>query len=190
MIGNIVGGLLNKGAVLGDFESIATVTVGSGGSASISFSSIPSTYQHLQIRFMTPFTVQDGEIRIQFNSDTSTSYRSHNLSGTGSAAAAGTISQTSISTSYDGNATRNSAYAKSGIIDILDYANTNKNKVTRALTGIDVNGAGRINFESGLWPSTSAISSIQITQYGFDGTSYGVKNLAQYSHFALYGIKG
>jgi hypothetical protein len=35
-------------AAAGDFESIATVTVGSGGSAVISFTSIPSTYAHLQ----------------------------------------------------------------------------------------------------------------------------------------------
>ena len=34
----------------GDFESIATVTVGGGGAASIEFTSIPGTYQHLQIR--------------------------------------------------------------------------------------------------------------------------------------------
>ena len=35
----------------GDYESIATVTVGAGGSSSVTFSSIPSTYTHLQIRF-------------------------------------------------------------------------------------------------------------------------------------------
>ena len=34
----------------GDFESIATVTVGSGGASSIEFTSIPGTYQHLQVR--------------------------------------------------------------------------------------------------------------------------------------------
>lgn len=33
-----------------DYDSIATTTVGAGGAASITFSSIPSTYQHLQIR--------------------------------------------------------------------------------------------------------------------------------------------
>jgi hypothetical protein len=33
----------------GDFESIATVTVGGGGAAMWSFTSIPATYKHLQL---------------------------------------------------------------------------------------------------------------------------------------------
>jgi hypothetical protein len=33
-----------------DFDSIATTTVGAGGASTITFSSIPSTYRHLQIR--------------------------------------------------------------------------------------------------------------------------------------------
>jgi hypothetical protein len=37
-------------AAVGDFESIATVSVGSGGAADVEFTSIPATYTHLQIR--------------------------------------------------------------------------------------------------------------------------------------------
>ena len=55
MLNNIVA-LLGNGAAAGggtSYESIATVTVGAGGSSSISFTSIPSTYKHLQIRAIT-----------------------------------------------------------------------------------------------------------------------------------------
>ena len=68
------------------------------------------------------------------------------------------------------------------VIDILDYANTNKNKTIRALDGLDNNGSGTVAFSSSLWSSTSAINSIEIS--GLGGT------IQQYSSFALYGIKG
>jgi hypothetical protein len=67
------------------------------------------------------------------------------------------------------------------IIDILDYANTNKFKTTRTLHGYDLNGSGLIQYFSGNWRSTSAISTIRL----FPGNNA----LAQYSSFALYGVK-
>jgi hypothetical protein len=71
-----------------------------------------------------------------------------------------------------------------GVIDILDYADTNKNKTIRSLTGADINGSGNIFFSSQLINSTTAISSI--TFESLDGGT----NLQQYTSFALYGIKG
>jgi hypothetical protein len=70
------------------------------------------------------------------------------------------------------------------IIDILDYANNNKNKTVRYLGGYDANGSGRMVFGSGLWLNTAAITSI--TLEGLEYTS----NYNQYSSFALYGIVG
>ena len=68
-----------------------------------------------------------------------------------------------------------------GIIDILDYADTSKYKTVRTLFGYDANGSGYIAFSSNLWQSTSAITSITMTP---------VNGIAEYSSFALYGIKG
>ena len=69
------------------------------------------------------------------------------------------------------------------IVDVLDYANTNKFKTIRNLEGFDVNGSGGlVALTSGLYRSTSAITSIKLTP--------NAGNYAQYSHFALYGIKG
>ena len=183
MIGNILGGAMGKVAPQGDFESIATVTVGSGGASTIDFTSIPSTFQHLQIRAMARNTTGTADALYQFNGDTGSNYAWHLLVGNGSSAQA-----------YAGTSTTNfrgagyTVYVASstingvGVTDILDYKDTNKFKTTRTLLGSDTNGGGELQFWSGLWRSTSAITSIKITP--------STGSFAQYSHFALYGIKG
>jgi hypothetical protein len=174
----------------GDYQSIATTTVGAGGSATITFSSIPSTYTHLQIRGITRLgssTTGTNDIFIRFNSDTAANYSRHALYGTGATAASnGSASTTSA---YATRATSPRAGSTANafgvfIIDILDYTNTNKNKTVRGLGGADTNDAnGIISIASGNWRSTSAITQIDIT----DELGY---NFVQYSSFALYGIKG
>jgi hypothetical protein len=176
-------------AVTSSYESIATVTVGSGGSSSISFSSIPSTFKHLQIRYLARSTVAnvaDGYVSIRFNGDTTNGnyYFYHFLDGNGSSAAAAAGGTNTIS--YGGVCAGNNATASvfgGGVIDVLDYQNTNKYKVTRGLGGIDNNGSGVIRLASGNWFNTSAINEITIGANAF-GNSF-----TQYSQFALYGIK-
>jgi len=167
------------------FDSIATYTIGSGGVASITFSSIPATYTHLQIRAICKDTTAASNVSSiygRFNSDTGSNYARHYLNGSGSAAGAGGGgSQTSMffGTGLEANFT--SIFA-ANVIDILDYANTNKYKTTRSLSGADTNGGGFVQFMSGLWMNTAAITSITILP--------NQNNFAQYSSFALYGIKG
>lgn len=170
----------------GSYESIATTTVGAGGSASVSFTSIPSTYTHLQIRFISKTTGNDAAgnnlLRINSSSSSSDYVYLHYLLGDGSSAIAGAV--TSGTGIYGGRIAANLTGANIfgvGVIDILDYQNTSKYKTFRVLSGFDKNGAGEIALTSGLYLSTSAISSIQILANN--------GNLAQYSHFALYGIK-
>ena len=70
------------------YESVATVTVGAGGSSSISFTSIPSTYKHLQLRISGLAGAADAYLYL--NSDTTNSnYYMHSLYGNGSSAQAG-----------------------------------------------------------------------------------------------------
>jgi hypothetical protein len=171
------------------YESISTVTVGSGGVSNIEFSSIPSTYKHLQIRMTAEGAGGSGagpvSIDVILNSDTGNNYAYHRLYGSGSGTAAD--NSTSRASTLGGlinySASANSIYGGS-ITDILDYANTNKYKVLRSFSGYDANGDGYISLISGLWQSTSAISNIKI--YPLD-RSYTWR---QYSTFALYGIKG
>jgi len=184
---NTILGSLSSGVAVStsSYESISTVTVGSGGSSSISFTSIPGTYTHLQIRGIAR-TVNAGTgaslIFVRANSDTASNYSAHYLGGDGSTAYAGAAAnQTNM---YNGIAVDNgyTAYTFSGfVLDVLDYANTNKYKTLRALSGGDGNGLGEIYLFSGNWRSTSAITTLTLNAN---------TNFAQYSQFALYGIKG
>jgi hypothetical protein len=175
MASQISGHLANP-----SYESIATTTVGSGGASSITFSSIPATFKHLQIRGIGKPTSAGGqEVYIRYNGDSAaTSYFSHQLYGNGTAAVSasyGTVNQAYI-TYWSGSE------FGSFVCDILDYSNTNKNTTSRALGGHDLNGSGFILLRSGLWINTSAVSSINLF------LSSG--NFAEYSQLALYGIKG
>jgi len=157
------------------YESIATVTVGSGGQSSIEFTSIPSTYTHLQIRALAK---NDGlaSISIRFNGDSGSNYSWHRLYGNGTSAISG--GSANAQPQILGGVL--DVQFGSTIIDILDYVNTSKYKTTRSLSGFDNNGSGWVGLWSGNWMNTAAISSITITS----GT------ISQYSQFALYGIKG
>lgn len=167
------------------FESIATTTVGSGGTSTITFSSIPSTYKHLQIRGILRGTraVTDSEFAIRLNSDSGSNYSFHYLRGNGSSASASAGSSVTNANigSNPGSSTSASIYAVM-VMDILDYADTNKYKTLRTISGYDSNGAGYVYFDSALWRSTSAITSIEF--------SPSANNWEQYSSLALYGIKG
>lgn len=179
----------NPAVTFSSYESIATVTVGSGGAADVTFSSIPSTYKHLQIRIIARDNrsgFDNTPLFMQFNGDTSTNYGSHQLFGDGSSAQAiadNAVDQTNIRINRFTGATASANVFGVAVVDILDYTSTNKNKTVRTLGGYDNNGTGRIYLESGLWRNSStAISSINITPT--------TTPIQQYSQFALYGIKG
>ena len=171
----------------GNYDSIATVTVGAGGSATVSFTSIPSTYTHLQIRGIArdARSAIGDSLTLTYNSDTGSNYMQyHNIYADGStvSAAAGNTSHTSMLLDRIAGNTATASSFGAIVIDILDYANTNKYKTLRALAGADNNGSGAVAFGSALWMSTTAISSITLS--GANG------NFNQYTQFALYGIKG
>ena len=169
------------------YESIATQTVGAGGTSAVTFSSIPSTFKHLQVRCInrdSTSTYVSNDLYMTFNGDTGSNYSLHRLYGTGSSAAAD--SGTTIPYMLIGQQATSLASANffgANVIDILEYTNTNINKTARALGGVDLNGNtdGRMMFQSGSWRNTAAITSISFR------ASTG--NLAQNSTFALYGIR-
>ncbi len=168
-----------KGAT-NSYESIATVSVGAGGQSTISFTSIPSTYKHLQIRYINTTSTTNQNLVVTFNSDTGSNYAWHRLLGDGSSAIADASSTTTGMTI--GRSGGNSSSFAGGVFDLLDYANTSKYKTARTLYGTDQNGSGLIFLASGLWQNTAAVTTITFTPAS--------GNFAQYSSFALYGIKG
>lgn len=169
----------------GYFESIQTVVVGSSGSANIEFTNIPQNYTHLQIRIFgrsARINAVDA-IDVRFNSDTDFYYADHWLYGDGSSALATASSGASkIQVARIAGDSAGSNVFGSIVIDILDYNNTNKFKTIRSLGGLDNNGSGQVNFISGLWRKTDAVTSITLTP----ATS---TNWKQYSNVALYGIR-
>jgi hypothetical protein len=182
---SLILGILDSGGAVagaaGSYESIATVTVGSGGAGTITFSSIPQTYTHLQVRAISRDSIAGtgGYVANVLPNGATPNYF-HWILGDGgtvtAASGAGVIYSGPISPTAGNTANT----FGTGVIDILDYANTNKNKTFRSLFGFDANGIGQIYFASGLYSSTSAITSL----------TFSSNNFVQYSQFALYGIKG
>lgn len=190
---SVIQGLPKRKSVLADnlpilagsYESIATINLSGGDSSSITFSSIPQTYKHLQFRVLgrDNRAVVGNTIRWQFNGDTALNYSSHLLYGDGSSAAAFALTNDyGVATVVSSNSATSGVFG-AFIMDILDYTDTNKYKTTRTLGGFDNNGSGDIEIDSGLWRSTSAINQIAVR---FNSATV----LKQYSHLALYGIKG
>lgn len=183
MIGAIIAGGLSvpTAPVTNSYESIMTTVVGSGGASYIDFNTIPSTYKHLQIR-ISGKAANNGNLTYRFNSDSGSNYAWHSLYGSGAGTPAA-YSGASSSLMYTGEVYTTANVFSAEIVDILDYANTSKYKTMRTLSGVDLNGSGSIQLDSGLWQSTSAITSIRISP-----PSAG--SFSQYASFALYGIKG
>ena len=171
----------------GAYDSIATVTLGSSQS-SVTFSSIPSTYTHLQIRAIARTdraSIASGDwYKVTLNSDSGSNYAFHQLRGDGASATAAASSSIGFMEVERAAGAASTANAFGTIIfDLLDYANTSKYKTQRTLGGYDNNGAGVVGLYSGVWMNTSAVNTITFVPGG--GT-----NFVQYTQFALYGIKG
>lgn len=175
------------------FESIATVLV-SSTTSSITFSSIPATFKHLQIRGIVRTTRASSAggdfIAYRYNGDsTNGNYIvGHQLY----AQSTGTIGSF-----YNGvgdgcivervpSADQTSNTFAPMLIDIIDYSDTNKYKISRAHTGYSLSSGGgtaQVHMASNLWKVTSAISSIVIVPGAGPG-------FATNTRLSLYGIKG
>lgn len=189
LLNNIIATLdAGAGGGAGSFESIATAT-GTGSSGTITFSGIPSTYASLQLRLITRGTNASAtsDLNMRINGVTSSaSYKSHYLYGNGSAAGAGADGGSGTDSIFIGlspAASASSSIMGVGVLDILDYASSSKNKTIRLIYGHDVNGAtGYVWLASGMNLSTTAISSLTIY--------LNAGNFNTDTKIALYGIKG
>jgi hypothetical protein len=176
------------GGAGGNAMELISTQVLSTTASTVTFSSIPSTYRHLQLRM----TLKDSNAGstmdrayYTYNGDTGANYAWHYLSGNGSGVNAG------WSNTYD-NSIRGvastlftaSAYS-AHVMDILDYAQTTKYKTTRLLGGASNStySAYEVALNSGLWMNTAAITSVTI------GAQSGQNFLAG-CRLSLYGIKG
>jgi ABC-type glycerol-3-phosphate transport system substrate-binding protein len=163
------------------YELISTA-FGTGASGVITFSSIPSTYRHLQIRYTAINTSTATQINITMNGITSGVYARHSLLGNGSTVGSNSAaSQTAIQLPDAMTNSTTSTAVNGGIVDVLDYTSTTKNKTLRAFYGMAYN-INRVYLSSGLYNQTTPVSSITLT------ASNG--NFTTLSRFSLYGIRG
>jgi len=164
----------------GAYDSLATITVPSGGLASITFAGIPNNYKHLQLRYITRNDGAAYYVLLRFNSDTGNNYANHQLSGNGTILLS-TANASDGSIYLPRNGSTDNVFG-AGIVDILDYANTSRNKTVKAFGGYDRNGDGQaLDFFSGLWMNTSAINTVTLFVFA--------SVYSQNSQFTLYGVK-
>jgi|LakMenE01Jun11ns_1017448.scaffolds.fasta_scaffold9906174_4 hypothetical protein len=184
-----------SGKSFNSFESIQTITVGAEGQSTVVFSSIPQTFKHLQIRAMATTPSVNGIYdQTTFNSDTGSNYSFHFLEGrpdlSPTARASSGVSQSHVRLFAWGSGpygTGTTGWPAVGIADILDYTDTNKYTTIRGLGGGDSNSTvSSVGLTSGSWRNTNAITSITLTAFAVGSAT----TFAQYSSFALYGIKG
>jgi hypothetical protein len=162
------------------YESIATANP--NGTQTVTFNSIPSTYDHLQIRCRITTTSSGQELYMRFNSDSSANYTWHTFGGTGSGMQAlSTVSDGYIPAATTFSSSNNTRPTVS-IIDIIQYASTTKKKTVRIFAGSDRNGSGAVEVKGAMWNVTDAISSITFL---LSGSTYNAG-----AEISLYGIKG
>lgn len=166
----------------GDYQLISTQVLGSTA-ASVTFSSIPSTFRHLQIR-VTYHQNTSGYLYFTANNHSAAGSTSgHYLIGNGSTV----ISDNHTSwpgyffngdtgaTDADGSSVFTAA-----IIDALDYSQTTKAKTYRTLWGQAVSGNNNVALTSGRDASTEAVNTIKLWTGGAPTFAVG-------SRFSLYG---
>ena len=167
---------------------IATTTVGSGGTSSIDFTSIPATYTDLLIKLSARTNLASSayeQLGIQLNGSTASNYQAKLLYGiptTVGSANSGTVN----AMAYAGYATASTATANTfGNIEIYipNYAGSTAKSVS--IDGVSENNAtdAIATLTAGFWSLTNAITSIKIIGNGGGGT------FQQYSTATLYGIK-
>lgn len=161
------------------FSLIASSTVGSGGAASIDFSSIPSTYTDLLIKISLrgdrAVEIDDQLIVKPNNSSASLTYV--HVRGNGATATSGTVNRT-----YVPAAGATASTFGNGEIYIPNYAGST-NKSFYVDTVAENNGTtGYDSMQAFLWSNTAAINQVVIAPVS--GTGF-----VQYSTAYLYGVK-
>ena len=168
------------------FVKMASTTVGSGGAASITLSSIPSTYTDLCLKYSTRTnrSVFVEAIYLEFNGSGGTAYSDRLLFGTGVTA----LSNSSSSQANINNAgitAGNTATANTfgnGEIYIPNYAGSQNKSTSADSTGENNATDSYMYLNAGLWANSAAITQIKLVPV--NGNSF-----MQYSTATLYGIK-
>lgn len=165
-------------------EAIQTTYLEVDNVTMVTFTSIPATYEHLQLRVSThdQYAADVGELYVRLNNDSGSNYSNHSMKGATSTASADASTGNGYGEWGDAVAANNPAgFYSNSIIDILDYANTNKNTTVQYSSGSAATSSPIVRFGSSLWDDTSAVSEIDV--YVIDTPAF-----QRGSEFTLYGL--
>jgi hypothetical protein len=161
------------------YEAIATVTVGSGGAATMAFSSIPATYTDLLLKVSarTDQASVTSEYNVTLNGSSS-NITLRGLYGNGSSAGSQTLTRHPMLGT--GSTATSNTFGNSELY-IPNYAGSN-NKSSSSDAVAESNTTTVFSYlNAALWSDSAAITSVTLTP---DSGSF-----VQYSSATLYGIK-
>jgi hypothetical protein len=160
----------------------SAVTVGSGGAATVAFSSIPATYTDLAVLFSgrlstDPFGEAEIWCELGFNGDGAhVNNTGKLLTGNGSAAS----SSTNYTFFYIPTSSATASTFANTLIYIPNYAGSSQKSFSIDSVQENNTTGARMHLSAGLWTGTAAITTFTI--YPRSG------NFAQYSTAYLYGV--
>lgn len=170
-----------SGLSAGALELIQT-TILASSTSSVTISSIPSTYRHLQLRILTRDSANSFDYMVfRLNGDSGNNYARHLLRGNGTSLFSS--ANTTLSNGFLGTIANNTNTFSATIADILNYSSTTSNKTIRSLSG-QHSTTNMIGLYSGLWMNTAAVNSLTVT------SNNGSVSFVAGSRFSLYGIRG
>ena len=164
------------------YTLIDKATVGSGGTSSITFSSIPQTYTDLKLVISArgSRSAVYNSMKIKFNG-VDTNQSSRVIEGNG--AAASSYSDTIITIIMSGASATANTFG-SGEVYIPNYTSSNYKSVAADSVAETNATTEYMDVVAGLWGSGNAITSITI-----DPNVSGSYTILEYSSAYLYGIK-
>lgn len=162
------------------YEPINTTTLGSA-QASVTFSSIPTTYTDLVLVCFarTERAATSDNLLVRLNSDSTAIYSATDFYGDTAQGSARSTGNTSWFWAYIPSASQTAGTFGTSVMHINDYANTTTFK---SAVSTSANANAQVETTANLYRSTSAISSITL----LSGTA---SNLSTGSTFTLFGVK-
>ena len=168
-----------------NMELITSVTVGSGGTASVTLpatGTIPQTYTDLKVVISSRNTDIYNEIHFRFNGDTGNNYSGRNIYGNGSTVTSSFSSSISSLQNLTVESVSGQTASTFGNTELYIPNYTSSNHKSISADGVQENNAtsAQAMLGAGLWANTAAITTI--TAFPSIGT------FAEGSTFYLYGI--
>jgi len=164
------------------YNLISTVTVGSGGAASIEFTSIPQTYTHLllKVSLRSAYSNTYDSIGVFLNGVQANRTR-RVLFGNGTTASSNTSTYRDLGL-INGNTSTANTFSNAELY-FPNYTSANFKSISSDSVWETNGAASDIAIYAGLWSDTSAITAISL-----DNATSGLSYM-QYSSATLYGIK-